>query len=34
LKEALAAADRSRVPEYRNAADEAMRAYFEAQNRG
>jgi predicted dinucleotide-binding enzyme len=34
LKAALAAADRNRVPEYRKAADEAMRAYFEAPNRG
>jgi predicted dinucleotide-binding enzyme len=34
LKEALAAADRSRIPEYRKAADDAVRAYFEAQNRG
>lgn len=33
LKEALAAADRSRIPEYRKAADDAARAYFEAQNR-
>lgn len=29
LKEALAAADRSRIPEYRKAADDAARAYFE-----
>jgi predicted dinucleotide-binding enzyme len=34
LKEALAAADRSGIPEYRKAADDAARAYFEAQNRG
>jgi 8-hydroxy-5-deazaflavin:NADPH oxidoreductase len=34
LKEALAAADRGRIPEYRKAADDAARAYFEAQNRG
>jgi predicted dinucleotide-binding enzyme len=34
LKEALAAADRSRVPEYRKAADDAARAFFESQNRG
>jgi predicted dinucleotide-binding enzyme len=34
LKEALAAADRSGIPEYRKAADDAVRAYFEAQNRG
>jgi 8-hydroxy-5-deazaflavin:NADPH oxidoreductase len=34
LKEALAAADRSRIPEYRKAADDAVKAYFEAQNRG
>ncbi|AUX46884.1 hypothetical protein SOCE26_083930 [Sorangium cellulosum] len=33
LKEALAAADRSGIPEYRKAADDAMRAYFKAQNR-
>jgi predicted dinucleotide-binding enzyme len=33
LKEALAAADRDRIPEYRKAADDAVRAYFEAQNR-
>jgi hypothetical protein len=33
LKEALAAADRSGIPEYRKAADDAARAYFEAQNR-
>jgi predicted dinucleotide-binding enzyme len=32
LKEALAAADRSRVSEYRKAADDAARAFFEAQN--
>ena len=31
LKEALAAADRSRLPEYRRAADDALRAYFTAQ---
>lgn len=34
LKEALAAADRSDIPEYRKTADDAMKAYFEAQNRG
>jgi 8-hydroxy-5-deazaflavin:NADPH oxidoreductase len=34
LKEALAAADRSGIPEYRKAADDAVRAFFEAQNRG
>lgn len=34
LQEALAAADRSRVPEYRKAADDAARPYFEAQKRG
>ena len=33
LKEALAAADRNGIPEYRKAADDAARAYFEAQNR-
>lgn len=33
LKEALAAADRSGIPAYRKAADDAARAYFEAQNR-
>lgn len=33
LKEALAAADRSRIPEYRKAADDAARPYFEAQKR-
>jgi predicted dinucleotide-binding enzyme len=33
LREALAAADRSGIPEYRKAADDAVRAYFEAQNR-
>jgi 8-hydroxy-5-deazaflavin:NADPH oxidoreductase len=32
LKEALAAADRSRIPEYRKAADDGLKAYFEAQN--
>ena len=31
LKEALAAADRSRVPEYRRKADESLRAYFATQ---
>ena len=31
LKEALAAADRGSIPEYRKA---AARAFFEAQNRG
>lgn len=34
LQEALAAADRGRIAEYRKAADDAARAYFEAQNRG
>jgi predicted dinucleotide-binding enzyme len=34
LQEALAAADRSRIPEYRKAADDAVKAYFEAQTRG
>lgn len=34
LKAALAAADRSRIPEYRKAADDAVRAYFEGENRG
>jgi 8-hydroxy-5-deazaflavin:NADPH oxidoreductase len=34
LQEALAAADRARIPEYRKAADDAARAYFEAQKRG
>jgi 8-hydroxy-5-deazaflavin:NADPH oxidoreductase len=34
LKEALAAADRGSIPEYRKAADDAARAFFEAQNRG
>jgi 8-hydroxy-5-deazaflavin:NADPH oxidoreductase len=34
LQEALAAADRGRIPEYRKAADDAARAYFEAQDRG
>lgn len=34
LKEALAAADRNAIPEYRKAADDAARAYFEAQKRG
>jgi predicted dinucleotide-binding enzyme len=34
LQEALAAADRTRVPEYRKAADDAARAYFEAPNGG
>lgn len=34
LKEALAAADRGRIPEYRKAADDAARPYFESQNRG
>lgn len=33
LKEALAAAVRSSIPEYRKAADDAVRAYFEAQSR-
>jgi predicted dinucleotide-binding enzyme len=32
LKQALAATDRSRIPEYRKAADDAARAYFGAQN--
>lgn len=31
VKEALAAADQSRIPEYRKAANDAVRAYFEAQ---
>jgi predicted dinucleotide-binding enzyme len=31
LAEALAAVDRNRVPEYRKAADDAMRAYFKPQ---
>ena len=34
LKEALAEADRSRLAEYRKAADDAARAYFEAQSGG
>lgn len=34
LKEALAAVDRSDIPGYRKSADDAVRAYFEAQNRG
>ena len=34
LTEALAAAERSQVPEYRKAADDAARAFFENQNRG
>ncbi len=34
LKEALAAADRSAIPDYRKAADDAARAYFEAQKQG
>jgi 8-hydroxy-5-deazaflavin:NADPH oxidoreductase len=33
LTEALAAADRNRVPEYRKAADDAARAFFESQKR-
>jgi 8-hydroxy-5-deazaflavin:NADPH oxidoreductase len=33
LKEALAAADRSRIPESSKAADDAARAYFEAEKR-
>lgn len=33
LKEALAAADRSSIAEYRKAADDAVRAYFESQKR-
>lgn len=32
LSEALAAAERSRIPEYRKAADDAVRAYFEGKN--
>ncbi len=32
LKEALAAADRSRIPEYRNAANEVLRAALESMN--
>jgi hypothetical protein len=31
LKEALAAADRSRIPEYRRSADDSARKFFEAQ---
>ena len=34
LKEALAAADRSAISEYRRAADEAARPYFKSENRG
>lgn len=34
LKEALAAADRGSIPTYRKAADDAARAFFEAQRRG
>ena len=34
LKEALAAADRIRIPEYRKAADDAARAFFESQQPG
>lgn len=34
LRAALAAADRSRIPEYRMAADDAVKAYFEGENRG
>jgi predicted dinucleotide-binding enzyme len=33
VKDALAAAYHSRIPEYRKAADDAAKAYFEAQNR-
>jgi hypothetical protein len=33
LKEALAAADRSRIPEYRRAADDAVRAFFKGKQR-
>jgi predicted dinucleotide-binding enzyme len=33
LKQALADAERSRISEYRKAADDAMKAYFEAQKR-
>lgn len=33
LKEALAAAEQDRLPEYRNAADEAARPFFEAQTK-
>jgi len=33
LKEALAAADRSRIPEYRRAADDAVKAFFRGQGR-
>ncbi|WPB82720.1 NAD(P)-binding domain-containing protein [Archangium violaceum] len=33
LKDALAAADRSRIPEYRKASDDAAKPFFEAQNR-
>jgi predicted dinucleotide-binding enzyme len=34
LKEALAAADHSKIPEYRQAADDAVRTYFETERRG
>jgi predicted dinucleotide-binding enzyme len=34
LKEALAAADRSKLPEYRKAADDAAKAYFQPEKRG
>jgi predicted dinucleotide-binding enzyme len=33
LNEALAAADRSRIPEYRRAADDAVKAFFKGQRR-
>jgi len=33
LNEALAAADRSRIPEYRRAADDAVKAFFAGQRR-
>jgi 8-hydroxy-5-deazaflavin:NADPH oxidoreductase len=33
LKEALAAAERSRIPEYRQAADDAVKAYFSSQTK-
>jgi 8-hydroxy-5-deazaflavin:NADPH oxidoreductase len=33
LKEALAAAQRNRIPDYRKAADDAAKPYFEGQNR-
>ena len=33
LKQALAAADRGRIPDYRRAADDAVKAYFEGQRK-